>query len=84
MFDSKPIDEIILYSTNCPRCSVLEKKLTQHGISFKKNTNISDMEILGIKQAPMLMVKGELLDFSSAIEWINDLWQEGDIYEHTT
>ena len=69
---------IVLYSTNCPRCAVLEKKLTQHGIEFKKNTMINEMVVLGIKQAPMLLVNGELLDFSEANVWLNNLKQEED------
>ena len=28
--------EVILYSTNCPRCSVLEKKLSSANISYVK------------------------------------------------
>ena len=68
---------IVLYSTNCPRCTVLEKKLIQNGIEFKKNTMVDEMIVLGIKQAPMLLVNGELLDFSAANEWLNNLKQEG-------
>jgi len=67
----------VLYSTNCPRCTVLEKKLVQNGIEFKKNTMVDEMIVLGIKQAPMLLVDGELLDFSAANEWLNKIKQEG-------
>ena len=67
----------MLYSTNCPRCTVLEKKLVQNGIEFKKNTMVDEMIVLGIKQAPMLLVDGELLDFSAANEWLNKIKQEG-------
>ena len=27
--------EVILYSTNCPKCSVLEKKLSSANINYK-------------------------------------------------
>jgi hypothetical protein len=73
----KPEKTIVLYSTNCPRCTVLEKKLIQNGIEFKKNTMVDEMIVLGIKQAPMLLVDGELLDFSAANEWLNKIKQEG-------
>ena len=73
-----PKKTVVLYSTNCPRCAVLEKKLIQLGIEFKKNTLVDEMIVLGIKQAPMLLVNGELLDFSAANEWLNKLKQEGN------
>ena len=71
---------IVLYSTNCPRCSVLERKLTQLGIEFEKKTEVEEMIALGMTQAPMLSVDGELLDFKAANEWLNKHNQE----DHTT
>lgn len=68
---------IILYSTGCPRCIVLEKKLSKFGIEYAKNTDVSVMTALGIKSAPALQIDGELLDFSAANEWLNKLKQEG-------
>ena len=40
--------EIILYSTNCPKCKILEKKLTEKNIKFTKNNNVIEMSELGI------------------------------------
>lgn len=62
--------DIIMYSTGCPRCNVLEKKLTSKGISFKINNSIDEMTKLGITTVPCLMVDGKLMEFKEAVDWI--------------
>lgn len=69
-------DKVVLYSTHCPRCSILEKKLYQLGIAYELNTNVKEMIALGMKSAPMLSVNGELLDFTAANDWLNKHGQE--------
>lgn len=64
--------EIILYSTNCPKCKILEKKLTEKNIKFTKNNNVVEMTELGIDQVPVLAVDGEMLGFVEANKWINE------------
>lgn len=64
--------EIILYTTHCPRCTVLEKKLQQKGIKYTENTNLEDMLYRDIKTVPVLQVNGVLMDFSKAIKWVNE------------
>jgi len=64
--------EIILYTTHCPRCTVLEKKLQQKGIKYTENNNIEDMICRDIKEVPVLQVDGKLYDFAEAIKWINE------------
>ena len=62
----------ILYSTGCPRCKVLEKKLESKGIAYEKNNSVDEMLELGISEVPVLNVYGQLLNFSEAIEWVNN------------
>lgn len=64
-----------LYTTHCPRCNVLEKKLNQKNINFETITdfNINEMIEKGFAVAPILSVDGELMDFSKANTWINNL-----------
>lgn len=38
---------ITLYSTNCPRCMVLEKKLAAAGIEYTINNDVDEMLSLG-------------------------------------
>ena len=63
---------IILYSTNCPKCNVIKKKLGDKNIEYTENNDIDTMLSLGIKQAPMLSLDGELLNFTEANKWINE------------
>ena len=60
---------VILYSTGCPKCAVLKKKLEMNHIPFTLNMDVEEMERLGMLSAPALGVDGELLDFGEAIRW---------------
>ena len=64
---------VILYSTNCPRCQVLKRKLEDKKINFELETDVDKMLDLGIEIAPALFVDGNLMDFGKAIKWIETL-----------
>lgn len=59
-----------MYSTGCPKCSVLKKKLEQSGLDFEIHTSVDEMLGLGIRSAPALNIEGEIFDFSAAIKWL--------------
>lgn len=61
---------IILYSTNCPKCRILEQKLNSKNITFTINNDVDEMEKLGIMSAPVLKIDGELYNFGEAIKWV--------------
>lgn len=63
---------VILYSTGCPKCKVLEKKLTDKNIPYYEENSIDVMESLGICQVPMLLADGKLMTFSEANKWVNE------------
>lgn len=63
---------IILYSTDCPKCQILKKKLNSKGIEFREETNVDKMSELNIVQVPVLQVEDKLLDFSSAVKYVNN------------
>lgn len=61
---------VTLYSTGCPKCNVLEKKLQIAGIDF----NIEGAETMiekGFESAPILDVDGEYMTFMEALKWID-------------
>lgn len=62
--------EIILYSTHCPRCKVLETKLKQKNLQFTEETDSKVMNSLGIKSAPSLGVDGKIMHFKEAVDWV--------------
>ena len=62
---------IVLYTTHCPKCEVLSKKLTAKGIEFTENTDIQTMKSLGMMSAPALQINdGRLLKFTEAVKWV--------------
>lgn len=62
---------VVLYSTHCPRCNVLEKKLKQKNIDFEEVNDIKTMKNKGIFSVPILEVDGSMMDFYTANQWVN-------------
>lgn len=63
---------VTLYSTHCPKCVIIEKKLAQKNIEYKENNDIDKMLEMGLQSVPWLEVDGQLMDFNQAIKWINE------------
>lgn len=65
---------VILYSTGCPKCKILKKKLDEKGVKYQEISSIEDMENLGIKTVPVLNTGDDiLLGFADAVKWINGI-----------
>lgn len=64
--------EVVLFSTGCPKCKVLERKLEDKGIVYTENNNTDDMKERGFTSVPILSVNGRLLNFYDANKWINE------------
>lgn len=62
---------IVLYSTNCPKCQILKKKLDTKGVNYSIVTDVNTMVAKGLNLMPMLQVEDKLLDFAQAVEWVN-------------
>lgn len=66
------MNSIILYTTNCPKCKVVETKLNNLNISYTTCTDVDKMIELGIQSAPALEVNGTLMDFKQTINWLKE------------
>lgn len=66
------MNNIILFSTHCPRCLVLTKKLQAAGIQYNEINDIEIMKEKGFKEAPKLEVNGVIMDFKEAVDWIKE------------
>ena len=64
------MENVILWTTHCPRCKVLELKLKQKNINYQENANMEEMLAKGFKEAPKLEVDGVVMDFKEAVEWL--------------
>lgn len=66
-----------LYTLDCPKCLVLERKLGAKNIEYETVKDIEVMKKLGIDTVPVLELNdGSLLKFSEAVKWINSYTEE--------
>ena len=63
---------VILYTIDCPRCKVLEKKLNQAMIEYETFTDKNKMIKMGMSAMPILEVDGERMEYVEAIKWIKE------------
>lgn len=67
------LPEVILYSTGCPRCSVLKHKLDAHGILYSEVNDMDAMLAKGFRSTPMLEIGERTMDFTEAVKYLNEL-----------
>lgn len=65
--------KIILYSTNCPKCKVLEQKMSKLNLKFDINNNVDKILELGFQEAPIVQVDEQIMNFTEAVKWIKSL-----------
>lgn len=65
--------KVVLYSTHCPKCNVLTKKLINSGIEYSEINDISIMQEKGYMTVPILEVDDKSMDFAEANNWINNI-----------
>lgn len=66
---------VTFYSTHCPKCNILEKKLKAASINYVENNDVNVMLSKGLLTAPALEVDGKIYTFAQAVEWLKN--QEG-------
>lgn len=64
------MSEIILYTTHCPKCEVLKKKMDIKNIDYSVITN-TDIILTKGSSVPMLEIDGKVLNFVEANTWIS-------------
>lgn len=63
---------IVMYSTHCPKCLILEKKLNEAGVDYKICEDKNLMVNKGFDFLPVLEVDGQTMGFKEAVKWVND------------
>lgn len=62
---------VILYTIDCPKCRVIEEKLTNANIKFEVCKDRAKMLALGLDFLPALKIDdGSILNFGEAVKWI--------------
>ena len=64
---------VVLFSTHCPRCNVLEKKLQQKNIVYEEINDVEIMKEKGYLTVPILEVDGKSMNFKEAFNYVNSL-----------
>ena len=59
-------NDVILYSTGCPKCEILESKLKISKITYDVVKDKNEMIKNGFKNVPVLKVNNEFLDYYEA------------------
>lgn len=65
---------VTVYSTDCPKCKILERKLTEKNIPFFKitgNIAVDTIKKAGYTEAPLLKLNDQFLPFGQAVKWVN-------------
>ena len=63
------MEQIILYSNNCPQCKVLKAKLSEKKIAFIEVNDIDLMLKKGFRSMPMLEVDETTMTYAEALKW---------------
>ena len=63
--------DITLYTTHCPQCEVLKKKLDSADIEYSVCDDVDVMAEKGFLSAPILEVDGKSMIFKDAVNWVN-------------
>lgn len=63
-------EKIVLYTIDCPKCKILERKLKEADIEYEAVKDVDTMMSLGISSAPVLKVNEDLMVFNDAVKWI--------------
>lgn len=67
---------VTMYTTHCPRCNVLKKKLELKGLEFTEVDNIAELQEKGITEVPTLEVDERRMSFMEAVNWVNALEEQ--------
>lgn len=68
---------ITLYSTDCPKCKVLESKLDAKNIQYNIREDLDDLIERNIQSVPVLKIQNEFLLFKEAVDWVNEQEEQG-------
>lgn len=61
---------ITLYSTGCPKCNLLERRLTNDKIEFTVSNNIDKLIEMGFQTAPVLQINDQFVEYGEAMKML--------------
>ena len=74
--------DIVLYTTDCPQCRVLESLLTSKGLQHQRVTDIMEINQVaaaaGLSSVPIMKMDGVVMSYPQAIRWVNEYEKGAD------
>lgn len=67
------MDNIILFSSGCPKCKVLKQKLDDKQIKYEVSEDFDELMRQNLQTVPVLKVNGEYYQFGEAVKVVNEL-----------
>lgn len=67
------MEDIVLYTTHCPMCLMLERKLKEKNINYIEISDTNEIKKAGIKNVPVLKVGNKTMDSYNAMQWIKNI-----------
>lgn len=67
------MESYVLYTTHCPKCKILEKKLNDKNIKVNICEDVEEMKSKGVRSVPVLEVDGKMLSYYDAVKHINSI-----------
>lgn len=70
---------MILYTTGCSKCKILESKLKEHNVQYEEVTDKEVMKSKGFRSVPVLELDdGTILTYGKAVKYVNEFGKEGE------
>lgn len=63
---------VTLYTLDCPKCRILEQKLTESGVTFEKSRDMTEIDRRGFTSVPVLKVEETYMNFNEAVKWLTE------------
>lgn len=67
------MEDIILFSSGCPKCKVLKQKLDEKKIKYTISEDFEELIRQNLQTVPVLKMNGNYYQFSEAIKVVNEL-----------
>lgn len=67
------MENIVLFSSGCPKCKVLKQKLDDKKIKYEVSEDFDELMQQNLQTVPVLKVNGKYYQFSEAIRMVNEL-----------
>lgn len=67
------MEKLVVYTTGCPKCKILEKKMMDKGIEFDKCEDVKKMAELGISSVPVLEKGDVRMNYFEAVKYVNGI-----------